>query len=418
MTGDKMKLKLKYIVVNLLLIGIVTLLVSCKKEEVKEVTVRFTSVLPVNTPEEDSIYIAGTLTPFGLNEWDPVDSSAKLTKIEGRYTIEFTLSEETEYPITINYKYTRGDWSKVEKGSKGEEINNRSLVIDGSKALIEKEDYIMSWADLYENTGVNTVVGNLDIVTIEDDRFPNTSQQSRKLRIWTPENYDSTDLNKKYPVIYMHDAQNLFDKNTSFAGEWEVDETIIELMENYAFEGVIIVGIDNSAERMGEYVYNHDFLTGALGATKTGNYYMDFLVDIVKPYVDENYNTKPDRLNTYISGSSLGGLISIFGGLEYLEIFGGILAFSTSTQLVDAKELPQYFASLDVALLKETKYLFYVGTNGDGDVNWPEDYKELLVDLDVPEANIHIIVGENHQHNELAWRTFFPEAISWLFDLK
>ncbi|MDD2575703.1 MAG: alpha/beta hydrolase-fold protein [Acholeplasmataceae bacterium] len=261
------------------------------------------------------------------------------------------------------------------------------------------------------------MIGNLDIVTIEDDRFPNTSQQSRKLRIWTPENYDPMDLEKKYPVIYMHDAQNLFDKNTSFAGEWEVDETITELMENYSFEGVIIVGIDNSPERMGEYVYDHEFLTGALGATKTGNYYMAFLVDIVKPYIDENYNTKQDRLNTYISGSSLGGLISIFGGLEYLEIFGGILAFSTSTQLVNSEELPQYFASLDLDLLKETHYFFYVGTNGDGNVNWPGHYKELLVDLNVPESNIQVLIGENHQHNELAWRTFFPEAISWIFDL-
>lgn len=85
MTGDKMKTKLKYMLLNLLLIGIVTLLVSCKKEEFKEVKIRFTTVLPANTPEGDSIYISGSLTPFDLNEWDPINPNAMLTKIDGRY---------------------------------------------------------------------------------------------------------------------------------------------------------------------------------------------------------------------------------------------------------------------------------------------------------------------------------------------
>lgn len=249
------------------------------------------------------------------------------------------------------------------------------------------------------------------------DEFPNQSQKTRKIRIWTPSSYDENNKELNYPVIYMHDAQNLFNVHTSFAGEWEIDESIEDLMDEFDFDGVIVVGIDNSAERMGELVYDYPFLEGAMGATKTGNYYMDFIVDVVKPYIDENYNTLTNRSNTYISGSSLGGLISLFGGLAELETFGGILAFSSSTQLVDEESLDDYFSSLDIDLLKKTKFFFYVGTSGDGNVNWPNNYKNKLLALDINENNIEVLTGQGYGHNEPAWKKHFPMAIKWLFDL-
>ncbi|HOF43190.1 MAG TPA: alpha/beta hydrolase-fold protein [Bacilli bacterium] len=104
----------------------------------------------------------------------------------------------------------------------------------------------------------NTVVGNLDIIDLTDNNFTNIAQRTRKVRIWTPKYYnENSDL--KYPVVYFHDGQNIFDNATSYSGEWEADETMTSLIEK-GFKGAILVGIDNTLERLGEYTYKLDFL--------------------------------------------------------------------------------------------------------------------------------------------------------------
>lgn len=380
---------------------------------------KFVVTIPDITPVSDPLHIAGTLSAFGLTDWDPGQEGAKLTRIDGKYLLEFSLTDDLTYPINLQYKYTRGDWGKVEKGSQGEELSNRTLTItDNTKSVIQ-EDIVVNWADLSTDTSPSTVVGNLDIIDLSDERFPDATQVTRKVRIWTPANYDPN-ANTTYPVIYMHDGQNVFDRKTAFAGEWEADETVEKLISDYpAFEGAIVVGVDNSPQRMGEYVYDHPFLTSAQASIpKTGQHYMNFIVDVVKPYVDANYKTKLDRKNTHLAGSSLGGLISLFGGLEHLDTFGSILAFSTSTQLVDSDEaVKTYFASVDQALLKDTLFYLYVGSSNDGNVNWPSNYEALLLELGVPASNIETKVGMGYQHNELAWRTHLPESLKWVFNL-
>ncbi len=408
-----MKDKRKIIMI-LFAVVFIFILSACNSN--KTVKVRFIVDAPNYTPEEDDIYIAGDFGILGLSDWDPADAGSILTKKGNKYEIEFILPDNIEYPVKLSYKYSRGSWDNVESGITGGEVNNRLILIDGKKKLVIREDTIRNWKDLYVYEGPDTVTGNLNIVDITDERFPNDSQKTRKLRIWTPSNYDPSNKEKKYKVIYMHDAQNLFDQYTSFAGEWEVDETLTQF-EEAGFDEAIVVGIDNSPERFGEYVYNYPFLEGAMGAIKTGHYYMDFIVDVVKPYIDENYNTDPTRENTFIGGSSLGGLISLFGGLAHLDTFGGILAFSTSTQLVEDEALADYFESLEQALLKETKFFFYVGTKGDGNALWPSNYESYLLELDVKMSNIKIVIGENYSHNENAWKTFFPKAIEFLFDV-
>src|SRR5436309_9793997 len=161
-------------------------------------------------------------------------------------------------------------------------------------------------------------------VSLIDDQFY-IPQLNRMRRIWMyyPESYLESE--KKYPVIYMHDGQNLFDQATAFDKEWQVDETL-----NSLFARCIIVGIDNSEHRMKEYNFNDHEEHGP----GEGRQYMEFIATTLKPYIDATFRTKPEREHTHIAGSSMGGLISLYGALHFASIFGGAGIFSPSLWLV------------------------------------------------------------------------------------
>ena len=138
----------------------------------------------------------------------------------------------------------------------------------------------------------------------------------RDIFVYLPPSYH-TDLERHYPVIYMHDGQNLFDPRTSFAGEWEVDDTIDETSR----EGVeaIVVGIPNmGAKRCNEYSPFDDPKHGPA----EGDLYLGFIVDTVKPIIDGDFRTLTDRDNTGIAGSSMGGLISLYAFFKRTDVFG------------------------------------------------------------------------------------------------
>ena len=177
------------------------------------------------------------------------------------------------------------------------------------------------WADLVNQEQDSTLKGQGEV--IEEFTMP---QLGRERRIWVylPPEYEAS--TQSYPVLYMHDGQNLFDKSASYDGEWEVDETLNQLFAGGETEGIIIVGIDCEPEcRRDEYSPWERTLIEQGGE---GDDYLDFLVNNLKPYIDKNYRTLPDREHTGIGGSSMGGFISLYGGLKYQEVFSKIAAFS------------------------------------------------------------------------------------------
>jgi predicted alpha/beta superfamily hydrolase len=137
----------------------------------------------------------------------------------------------------------------------------------------------------------------------------------RHILVYLPPSYKQS--SKHYPVLYMQDGQNLFDAATSFAGEWQVDET----MEALSQEGLeaIVVGIPNMGEkRLDEYSPFHQLKLGG----GSGDQYLAFLMETVKPLIDKEFRTCPDREHTAIMGSSLGGFISLYGFFRYPQVFG------------------------------------------------------------------------------------------------
>jgi len=152
-------------------------------------------------------------------------------------------------------------------------------------------------------------------------------QPARTLIVYVPPGYEEN-AQTRYPVLYMHDGQNLFDSDTAFGGnEWRLDDTAEEMIERGAIEPLIIVGIYNTGEqRIHEYTPTAD---PKLGGGKA-NLYGRMLVEEIKPFIDKTYRTLNGPENTGLGGSSLGGLVTLHLGLKYPQIFGKLSVLSPS----------------------------------------------------------------------------------------
>ena len=349
--------------------------------------------LPDYTPPEDELYIAGS-----FNGWNPGDAAHVMQK-NGDDLWEITLNGFSNGE-TIGYKFTRGSWETVEKGPNGEEIDDRSFTFGNGESVDVK---IYNWADNGGGGGGSTAAEN---VIIMDENFY-IPQLDRYRRIWLylPPDYEQSQEN--YPVLYMHDGQNLFDENTSFMGEWEVDETLNDL-EGQGYRVPIVVGIDNDGQhRANEYLpwYNPNFAGGE------GDEYMAFIVETLKPYIDNNYRTLTERDNTGIMGSSLGGVISLYGAMKYQDVFSKCGPFS-----------PAYWANYDSIwpFLAETGYeqeiRFYqnCGENEGGQyIDRMYEMEDTLNTLGYQHVSSKVIEGGDH--NEATWAGDFEAAYLYLF---
>jgi predicted alpha/beta superfamily hydrolase len=235
--------------------------------------------------------------------------------------------------------------------------------------------------------------------------IPGLNRQ-RTVRIYVPPGYATS--TKRYPVLYMHDGQNLFDHATAYAGEWGVDETLDDLAQSQGLE-LIVVGIDNGGvQRMTEL----NAWSNARFGKGEGKLYMDFIVDVVKPMVDANYRTLPEREHTGVMGSSMGGLISHYAVLQYPKVFSKAGIFS-----------PAYWPGPEVFAMTATQppaadarlALYMGGDEGDQAVT---DYRRMVAQLQSqshPGANLWFKLTPGAAHNEAAWRAEFASAVAWMF---
>lgn len=229
-------------------------------------------------------------------------------------------------------------------------------------------------------------------------------QTKKKIWLYVPLNYEKS--NKKYPVIYMHDAQNLFDVATSYAGEWNIDETLDSLKAK-----VIIIGIEHGNEkRIDELTpYKNEKHGGG-----NANAYLEFIVKTLKPHIDANYRTKTNAKNTGIWGSSLGGLVSFYAALQYSAVFGKVGCFSPAFW-INKKEI---FQKMEDTPKFTTKIYLLCGDKEDSGA-MVSDMKEMetLINskrCECKKLNKSVIVKEG-EHNEKLWRNAFAKAYLWLF---
>ena len=350
------------------------------------------NAVPDYTPPEDIIYLAGS-----LNSWNPDAADYAFTKNDNDNYI-FDISGQPQ-GTTIEFKFTRGSWATVEKGIDGEEIPNRQFTIGNTDTVYFT---VHNWAD--NSGGESTASCNVSI--IDNDFYIPQLNRTRRIWLYVPPNYEES--NEHYPVIYMHDGQNLFDAYTSFSGEWEVDETLNQLADD-GYKVPIIIGIDNGGgERLNEY---SPWVNAEYGGGQ-GDDYMDFIINTLKPFVDENYRTLPDRENTGIMGSSMGGLVSHYGGLAHQNIFSKIGIFSPS----------YWFSDTIWTFTEETGkqdamkiYQLIGGEEGNAAVENMWAMQTTLNNIGFDGDEVFSLEVSGGEHNEQFWREQFAPAYLWLF---
>ena len=251
----------------------------------------------------------------------------------------------------------------------------------------------------------HTATENVKIIS-EKFEIPQL-KTTRRIWIYLPKDYETS--HKKYEVMYLQDAQNLFDDATSYAGEWQVDETLNKIFEKTG-KSLIVVGIDNGGEKRIEELSPYK---NAKYGGGNGDNYVKFIVETLKPFIDKNYRTKPQRKYTTIGGSSLGSLISVYAAVKYSETFGKVLAFSSAFWF-NAKDLNEFISSSKVNL-KQQKYYFIQGKHEDEDME--EQTNRVIENLkskNVKPKNIFLKIDEDGKHNEMYWRREFEGAVLWL----
>jgi predicted alpha/beta superfamily hydrolase len=260
-----------------------------------------------------------------------------------------------------------------------------------------------------------SVTGDLRLHEFHSRIFRNT----RMLRVWLPPRYDAPENDARhYPVLYLNDGQNLFDRATAFAGvEWQVDETADRLIRQEAILPMIIVGIDNAQnDRIKEFLPYRSFHPPVL--RPQGKRYPDFLMNEVMPFVYERFRIARGPENTGLGGSSLGALISLYAVMERPGVFGRLLLESPSL-FISNRRILKYSRAFR---RWPEKVFLAIGTReagrDDKDRQVVEDVRELEKSLrraGFDDSRLLVKVAEGASHNEGEWARRFPEALSFLF---
>lgn len=337
----------------------------------------------------DTAFLAGS-----FNNWNP-----------GNNAFRFLLTNENSFELILNlpagqyaYKCTRGNWGTVECFADGKDINNHSFRITADTTI---EINIEAWRDDFAPvTKMHTASKQVQVM--DTAFFIPQLNRARRIWIYLPEGYEKN--KKEYPVMYMHDGQNIFDVYTAGFGEWGVDECLDSLI-NAGKQACIVVGIDNGPKRLNEY---NPFTFRNFGEAE-GDRYLDFIVQTLKPFIDKKYRTLSSKENTIIAGSSMGGLLSYYAMIKQPQVFGKAGIFSPAFWTAPA------INSLTDSLAAKVngKFFFYIGgQEGAAYLNDMVTIQELLGEKST--AMIYSVVDDEGMHNEKAWRKWFAEFYNWI----
>lgn len=265
-------------------------------------------VLTDKLDDTASVFITGNNSSLG--DWNA--GAVRLNKIEKD---KWSISVPFENFAELEYKFTLGSWNF--------EALDRNGFVSGNKILHVQHDTLISlfvpkWGTNSKPVPHGQVTGTLKY----HHNMSYENLLSRDVVVWLPPNYDK-DVNERYPVIYAHDGQNLFDpKSSTFGFDWQIDEAADSLIRQKKMEPVIVVGIYNTRNRSQEYM-----------SFDTAYTYMDFIVKKLKPFIDKTYRTKSDRNNTAVMGSSAGGTIAFMLHWVHNDVFGKAASISPAFKI-------------------------------------------------------------------------------------
>lgn len=349
----------------------------------------------LQTIEDDDrpVYLAGN-----FNNWATQDYRFLMKKItQGKYEFEFP--QGTEYQQELVYKFTKGDWSEVEIDRHGQRTPNRHWN-DENKI---REEKVAKW----RKNWLPYRPSQLPQIHLISEEFE-IPQLNKTRKIWALLPHDYKTSSETYPVLYLQDAQNLFNENAEY-GNWQIDKKLA-VMSDYGIGKIIIIAIEHAeSERVQEYNVGKTLLGAGHGKK-----YIRFITETLKPFIDKTYRVKSDRDNTGIGGSSMGGLVSIFSGLMYPEIFGKLMVFSPSLWVIPKIKLGflDFFEPLETRL-----YLYAGGDESKTMVTHVTKLRDRLLKRESLQGKMKVKLSINKEgkHNETFWSDEFPKAIEWLY---
>ena len=354
-----------------------------------------TITFEVRTPTHDarSVFLYGN-----FNGWQPQEGAIRLAMIDdGHFRIRIP-QNAIKYPFV--YKYHKGDLMQEELDIVGNIPPARRL----KKESVEVSDHVPRWR--HNGISCDPVFLPQKYIIEEDFEIP---QLNKRRRIWAllPHDYEITE--KEYPVLYLQDAQNLFNEEAPF-GNWAIDEKLAILTE-LGYGDLIIVAVEHGdKDRIQEY---SPFETEAFGPGD-GAAYAAFMHDTLKPYVDKNFRTKSHRIHTGIGGSSMGGLISVFTGLTYPDTFAKWMIFSPSLWLSS-----KIFLNAEMHNHSRPTFVYLYGGQQESKTMELE-LRNLAKILEKKATeghhmHYHLSIDPTATHSEKFWGEEFPHAIKWLF---
>jgi metallo-beta-lactamase class B len=350
-------------------------------------------VTDVATKKNDDIYVSGN-----FNNWNPKDEKFKLKPFGGNRK---SLVIKDLAAGTYAFKFTRGAADKFETTADGRDLADRVLEVNED---LSQEFTIAGWKDDYPEVPKKYTASPQ--VRIMDTAFQ-IPQLNRTRRIWVylPKGYAGS--SKIYPVLYLQDGQNLFNEKTAAFGEWGVDECLDSLQQKTGKE-CIVVGIDHGGDkRLTEYnPYDHPQFGKGEGAA-----YAAFLAKTLKPYIDAKYRTKKGPENTFVAGSSMGALISLYTAIQYPTVFSTAGVFSPSLA-----QAPMLYTDVE-KFTTELQPRFYLYAGGKESATMVSDLKKLGDILQKKQRfNIRTVISPLGQHNEASWRQEFAAFYLWLMN--
>ncbi|MAY74028.1 MAG: hypothetical protein CMJ31_04740 [Phycisphaerae bacterium] len=369
--------------------------------------------------EDRPIYFASNV----FSNWNAGDPAMRLTR-EGGKTWSLTLPRP-EADARVEFKFTLGSWDRVELAANGEQRDNRTLPMIDTTGLRDGETPELRFSvprfdqpgqfdsrDMRDPDRPLEVTGDVRRLRVTGGAGRVADGFRRDLLVFLPEGYEQgASEGRRYPVLYLMDGQNVFERPPGLPGEWGADETATRLIAEGAIEPLIIVGVPNSGLfRADEYI--PEGLGELQGVQPDGEAFVDWLVEEVMAAVESAYSVDDAPERTAIGGSSLGGIISLYAATTRPGAFGMALVESCSILSEEGdplvahivkhfRELPRRvvlgmgtrevsFSEMDTA--RNEQYRDYVRRLADA-----------LVGAGMSEQSVTVVMGEGHHHNEVAW---------------
>lgn len=341
---------------------------------------------------DSTVYITGGHEQLG--NWNP----GKMKMIYSGnhvWTYHITINR----PLSIEYKFTLGSWEREGANANGTPLSNFN-------ANVKKDTTVKNEIYFWTKGGAKrTIESHVTGKVAYHKAMKGAGINDRDVIVWFPPGYEA-DKSKRYPVLYMHDGQNIFDPATSaFGVDWRIDETLDSLIRKKYIPPMIVVGIYNTADRSKEY-----------GQGEKGKAYMEFIVKKLKPFIDSAYRTKNDAKNTWVGGSSMGGLISFMLAWEYPKVFNKAICMSPAFKISTI----DYVKVVKASGRKAEGQSFYIDNGGVGlESQLQPGIDEMIKVLKEKgfrqNKDYFLIVDPQAKHFESAWSERFPEAMLMLY---